>query len=130
MKFNTLTSMPAWSDNQVRAILSVSYIGATKMPKTKARKNEKNSVSCPVETTMAELNDVPQEEIARQIGLSLSGTKSGIQRGCRLLKSMLHECCQSEFDRRGNVVDYKPKAGRLDCSPDGSTMPNCGPSDE
>ena len=58
---------------------------------------------------LSELEDLPQKEVAKIQGLSLSGAKSRIQRGRKMLKDMLLECCQFEHDNRGNVVDCEAK---------------------
>lgn len=53
-----------------------------------------------------ELEGLPQQRIADELGLSLSGAKSRVQRGREKLKAMLLDCCTFERDRRGNVIDY------------------------
>jgi RNA polymerase sigma-70 factor (ECF subfamily) len=53
-----------------------------------------------------DLEGIPQAEFARQAGISLSGAKSRVQRGRRLIREMLLECCHFEFDRYGRVIDY------------------------
>jgi RNA polymerase sigma-70 factor (ECF subfamily) len=55
---------------------------------------------------LAELEGLTQREVAEQLGLSLSGAKSRVQRARRQLKHLLLECCHFEFDRLGRVVDY------------------------
>ena len=52
-----------------------------------------------------------QREAAAQLGLSLSGAKSRVQRARRMLKDSFLECCEVEFDRRGNVLDYHVRSG-------------------
>lgn len=59
-----------------------------------------------------DLRGMRQAEAARKLGLSLPGLKSRVQRGRRLLKKMLFDCCRFHFDRRGQVIDYQP---RCDC---------------
>ena len=58
--------------------------------------------------TLADMGNRPQHEIAHAQGLSLSGAKSRIQRGRAMLKGLLAQCCQLEFDHRGALVDYDP----------------------
>ena len=53
-----------------------------------------------------ELKGVSQQGIASELGLSLSGAKSRVQRGREKLKSLLLDCCSFERDRRGNVIGY------------------------
>ncbi len=58
---------------------------------------------------LSEIKGEKQAEVAVQLGLSLSGAKSRIQRGRNLLKQSLLDCCHFEYDRRGGVIDYYPK---------------------
>jgi RNA polymerase sigma-70 factor (ECF subfamily) len=58
---------------------------------------------------LAELEGLNQSEVAQQLGLSLSGAKSRVQRGRVLLREALLDCCHFEFDRRGHVIDYYPR---------------------
>lgn len=58
---------------------------------------------------MSEFDGLTQKEIAQAQGLSLSGVKSRVQRGRKLLKEMLMECCLIELDHQGNVSNYECK---------------------
>jgi len=49
-----------------------------------------------------------QAEIAARFDISLSGAKSRVQRGRKLLKEMFERCCHFEFDQRGVIIDYHP----------------------
>ena len=60
---------------------------------------------------LSECYGIEQKEIAQKIGLSLSGTKSRIQRGRQMLKNELMKCCHYEFDKYGTIVDYH----KIDC---------------
>lgn len=51
-----------------------------------------------------EFHGYSQQRIAEQLGISLSGTKSRIQRGRAKLKSILLECCSFDRDNRGNII--------------------------
>jgi RNA polymerase sigma-70 factor (ECF subfamily) len=55
---------------------------------------------------LIDFEGLTQQEAAAQLGLSLSGMKSRVQRGRRQLKGMLEACCTIELDRRRGVVDY------------------------
>ena len=55
---------------------------------------------------LTDLQGMTQQEAAVQIGLSLSGMKSRVQRARRQVKKMLLECCRVELDRRGGIADY------------------------
>ncbi len=58
---------------------------------------------------LSDLKGTKQQQIAQILGLSLSGTKSRIQRARQKLKAILLECCHFQFDRYGNILDYKQK---------------------
>ncbi len=60
-----------------------------------------------------ELGDLPQREIARRLGLSLSAVKSRVRRGRERLKQVLDDCCSFELDRRGNVLDWQVRSGAV-----------------
>lgn len=55
---------------------------------------------------LIDLEGLTQQAAATQLGLSLSGMKSRVQRGRRQLKGMLESCCTIELDQRRVVVDY------------------------
>lgn len=61
---------------------------------------------------LAELEGLTQREVAGRLGLSLSGAKSRIQRGRKLLADVLQGCCHFELDQRGGVMDFER---REDC---------------
>lgn len=64
--------------------------------------------------TLSELEGLTQREVADIQGISLSGAKSRVQRGRVLLKGLLAECCQLEFDHSGRPSDYERKDGACD----------------
>ena len=65
--------------------------------------------------SMYEFEELAQKEIARREAISLSGAKSRVQRGRAALLRLLKECCEFEFDRRGNLLKYAPlEADRCD----------------
>ena len=61
---------------------------------------------------LTEFEGRSQVDIAAELGLSVSGAKSRVQRARAMLRDELLECCHFEFDRRGHVIDYEP---RLSC---------------
>lgn len=63
---------------------------------------------------LSEIEGLPQKIVAEKQNLSLSGTKSRIQRGRVMLKNMMLECCHFEYDHRGLVVDYEAKTNSCD----------------
>ncbi|RCX14362.1 RNA polymerase sigma (SigZ) subunit [Anaerobacterium chartisolvens] len=62
---------------------------------------------------LTEFQHLTQKELGERMGLSVSGAKSRVQRARAKLKEMLLGCCQLEFDRLGNVIDYQHKCN--DC---------------
>ena len=58
---------------------------------------------------MTEFEEISQKALAERLGLSLSGAKSRVQRGRAKLRELLLGCCHVDFDRRGNIVDYRRK---------------------
>ncbi len=58
---------------------------------------------------LTEYQDLTQLEVSQQLGLSLSGAKSRIQRAKGKLRDMLLECCHFEFDRMNHIADYQPR---------------------
>ena len=59
--------------------------------------------------TLTEFEGLTQKQLAERLGVSLSGAKSRVQRGREKLKKALLDCCQFEFDRRGQIIDCSPK---------------------
>jgi RNA polymerase sigma-70 factor, ECF subfamily len=59
---------------------------------------------------LSELEGLPQRVVAERLGLSLSGAKSRVQRGRRMLREALLDCCHFEFDQRGRILEYVPRA--------------------
>jgi RNA polymerase sigma-70 factor, ECF subfamily len=55
--------------------------------------------------TLVELEGLTQAEAATIAGVSLSGMKSRVQRGRRLLREMFEECCSLTIDARGRVIE-------------------------
>jgi RNA polymerase sigma-70 factor, ECF subfamily len=72
--------------------------------------------------TLVELQGLTQQAAAKQMGISLSGMKSRVQRGRARLKQLLDDCCLIELDRRGGVVEYRTRAsGCNSCAADKNT---------
>lgn len=57
--------------------------------------------------TLVELEGLTQNAAAKQLGLSVSGMKSRVQRGRRQLKRMLDDCCLIQLDRRRGISEYE-----------------------
>lgn len=58
---------------------------------------------------LADLELLPQQEIANRLNLSLSGAKSRIQRGREKLRTLLQECTYVELDPRGHLISMEAK---------------------
>jgi len=71
---------------------------------------------------LIDLEGLTQQEAAAQLGLSLSGMKSRVQRGRRQLKGMLEACCTIELDRRRGVTDYDVRNQKTNSCRD---LPGC-----
>ncbi len=65
---------------------------------------------------LTEIDGISQVAAAKQLGLSVSGMKSRVQRGRQKLKVTLLRCCDVEVNRRGDVVDYKTRDVSACCS--------------
>ncbi|MBM7582783.1 RNA polymerase sigma-70 factor (ECF subfamily) [Caldicoprobacter guelmensis] len=58
---------------------------------------------------LTELGGLTQKELARKLGMSISGAKSRVQRGKAMLKKKFLECCKFQFDVYGNIIEYQHK---------------------
>ena len=68
--------------------------------------------------TLVELEGLTQQAAAAQLGISVSGMKSRVQRGRKQLRQLLDDCCLIQLDRRGRVVDYEVRGAGCDpCRP-------------
>jgi RNA polymerase sigma-70 factor, ECF subfamily len=56
-----------------------------------------------------EYEGMTQAELARRLGLSLSGAKSRVQRARAQLEQLLLDCCHFELDRRGRLLAYQER---------------------
>ena len=73
--------------------------------------------------TLTEYDGLSQMELSEQLGISISGAKSRVQRARSRLKDSLLQCCHFEFDRRGQIIDYEIKEQAcLYCSEDQVTQ--------
>jgi RNA polymerase sigma-70 factor (ECF subfamily) len=55
---------------------------------------------------LTEFEGLSQGQLARRLGISLSGAKSRVQRARQKIKDDLLTCCHFEFDRYGRIVDF------------------------
>jgi RNA polymerase sigma-70 factor (ECF subfamily) len=58
---------------------------------------------------LSEIEGKTGKDVAEKENISLSGAKSRVQRGRALLKTMLHECCKLEINKRNQIVEYDKK---------------------
>jgi len=70
--------------------------------------------------TLVEINGLTQQAAAQQMGISLSGMKSRVQRGRKQLKQMLDDCCSVQLDRRNGIVEYHSRG--TECDPCNTTQ--------
>ena len=54
-------------------------------------------------------------QAADELGISVSGMKSRVQRARRQLKDLLEQCCTVRLDRAGAVATYRPAATTCSC---------------
>jgi RNA polymerase sigma-70 factor (ECF subfamily) len=59
--------------------------------------------------SLTELDGLTQVAAAAQLGLSVSGMKSRVQRARSQLRELLVSCCEIELDRRGGITGYQPR---------------------
>lgn len=63
-----------------------------------------------------EFDGVSQTALAAELGVAVSTVKSRVQRGRRRLERALRDCCEFEFDGRGNLVDWHRRPGQPGCT--------------
>lgn len=56
---------------------------------------------------MADVEGKTQQEVADELGLSLSGAKSRVQRAREKLGEVLAACCEVEFGSEGRAIAYR-----------------------
>lgn len=58
---------------------------------------------------LSDIEEIKQIEVSIKINLSLTATKSRIQRARKLLKEKIIECCNLELDEKGNLLSLEIK---------------------
>ncbi|WP_419773829.1 RNA polymerase sigma factor SigZ [Halarcobacter sp.] len=58
---------------------------------------------------LTEIENKSQQELANDEQISLSGAKSRVQRGRKILKEMLLECCELEINKHNRIVEVQIK---------------------
>ncbi len=61
---------------------------------------------------MADIQGLSMKELAEELNISVSGAKSRVQRGRKLIREIILKCCDVNTDKYGNIVDYE----RRDCN--------------
>lgn len=76
---------------------------------------------------LTSLEGMTQADAARQVGVSISGMKSRVQRGREQLRQMLVRCCAIAVDVRGGVSDfYQREPGACGAPPSQAAEMSCG----
>ncbi|MGD9705565.1 MAG: sigma-70 family RNA polymerase sigma factor [Acidimicrobiia bacterium] len=65
--------------------------------------------------TRVDADGQTHQQAADQLGISVSGMKSRVQRARRQLKGLLEQCCSVQLDRAGAVSTYAPTATTCGC---------------
>lgn len=58
---------------------------------------------------LSDIEEIKQVEVSKKINLSLTATKSRIQRARKLLKEKIIECCNLDLDEKGNLLSLEIK---------------------
>ncbi|WP_304509980.1 sigma-70 family RNA polymerase sigma factor [Anaerotignum sp.] len=58
---------------------------------------------------LSDIENIKQAEVSKKINLSLTATKSRIQRARKLLKEKIIECSNLELDEKGNLLSIEIK---------------------
>ena len=65
--------------------------------------------------TRVDLDGQTHQHAADELGISVSGMKSRVQRARRQLKDVLTQCCSVDLDPRGAVSDYRRRGEDCGC---------------
>jgi RNA polymerase sigma-70 factor (ECF subfamily) len=68
-----------------------------------------------------EIANLTQKELAEKTAISLSGAKSRVQRGRKILKELLLQCCQLELNPAGSLVDFQSASDCKACQSDANS---------
>ena len=64
---------------------------------------------------LVNLEGAGHAQVAARLGLSVSGVKSRVQRGRRLLAASVRDCCRVQLDARGAVVHWERRRPATTC---------------
>ena len=59
--------------------------------------------------TLTEIDGLNREELASELGISLTAAKSRVQRAREKLRRTVKECCRLVTDPYGRVIDWKKR---------------------
>ena len=65
---------------------------------------------------LTDLDGLTQAAAAAELGLSISGMKSRVQRARLQLRALLIACCPVTIDRRGAIIDVAPSTASCACA--------------
>ncbi len=78
--------------------------------------------------SLADLEELTQPETAKRLGLSVSATKSRVQRGRRILTALPPECCLIQLDAGGRVTSFETRGGSCTTGAGRCDIPRSHPS--
>ena len=58
---------------------------------------------------LTDIQGLTQKELSEKLDISLSGAKSRVQRAREKLKETLLDYCHLEFNRAGQIVEYRQR---------------------
>lgn len=58
---------------------------------------------------LSDIEKIPQKEIAKNLNLSLTATKSRIQRGRKKLEELTTDCVRIHHNTKGEIIDFELK---------------------
>lgn len=61
-----------------------------------------------------DIKGMKHKDISKELNISLSGSKTRLQRARNMLRDIMTECCDFEFDAYGNILEYHQKKN-CDC---------------
>lgn len=67
---------------------------------------------------LSEIEGLAQKEVARRLGISLSGAKSRVQRGREKLRQQFLNCCDIETGHGGGITGCEPRGNSRKCNCD------------
>lgn len=74
---------------------------------------------------LADLDKVPQKDIAERMGVNYVTVRSKVQRGRKKLKEIFSACCTVMQGSSGSILDYSQKNGCGEESPSCATRDSC-----